>query len=271
MPDETTNITTLRPIGAGHNQPILTLIGEPDILKAQLGRDYAKLVARFVEIEQGIARIPAGAVKDEAAAQRIVDFVAQQCRPVGTEAKSAHEKEKRPYLGCGRVIDDFFLRRIDRLNVLVAGVTSRADAYYKAKKAAQRREEERQRQNAAALQRQQAAEAHRLAEEARRTAAAGDRQGAVELGVMAEEASAAAAASEVLAHAPPAPVRIHGDYGATLFGKEDWTYEVDNPGLIPPGYLMPDHVSIMAAIGEGVRDIPGLRIFPIEKSIIRRC
>jgi hypothetical protein len=43
-----------------------------------------------------------------------------------------------------------------------------------------------------------------------------------------------------------------------------WTFDVVNVSEIPTQYLIPDNVAIRRAITEGVREIPGLRIFQKE-------
>jgi hypothetical protein len=256
---------------------------DPEILRARLGRDHADLMRRFVELEQGAGRIPA--VRTEADAQRIVDFVAQQCTPLMTEAKQSHTREKKPYLQCSRVVDEFFLRRIDKFNLAVGAVKARADQFLQQKKAAQRRREEAERLAAAERQRQAAAEAARLEAEAQKKAAT-DRAAAVRLGLEAQEAADRAAREQAIAEAPGAPVRLHGDFGAVGFEKQEWDYEVDDPSLglaealdaaglghlvYRLGYLVPDDAAVKAAIADGVREIAGLRIFQRDKFIIRRC
>jgi FtsZ-interacting cell division protein YlmF len=261
--------TPIRP-GIGHNLPPEEIIDpqDPEILRARLARDHADLMRRFVELEQGAARIPA--VKTEADAQRIVDFVAEQCTPLKTAAKQIHDREKKPFLLCSRVVDDFFLRRIEKFNLAIAGVTARADQYYRQKKALQRRREEAERQAAAERQRQAAAEAARLETEAKKRAAT-DRAAAVRLGLQAQEAADRAAAQQAIVEAPGAPVRLHGDFGAVAFEKTRWRFEVVDPTQIPLGYLKPDDDAINAAIAEGIRDIPGLEIFEDQTFVIRRC
>jgi FtsZ-interacting cell division protein YlmF len=261
--------TPIRP-GIGHNLPPEEIIDpqDPEILRARLGRDHADLLRRFVELEQGAARIPA--VKTEADAQRIVDFVAQQCTPLKTEAKQIHDREKKPFLQCGKVVDEFFLRRIERFGVVVAQVSQHAELFYKRKKVEQRQREEEQRRRAAAEAHRAAEEAARLQVEARKTAAT-DRAAAARLGVEAQEAEERAAVAQAIVEAPPAATRIHGDYGAVAFEKTRWRFEVVDPTQIPLGYLKLDDDAINAAIADGVREIPGLEIFEEHQFQIRRC
>jgi FtsZ-interacting cell division protein YlmF len=271
-------VTPFRPPGWPANQPpepeilppeeIIIDPQDPEILRARLARDHADLMRRFVELEQGAARIPA--VKTEADAQRIVDFVAQQCRSLTTEAKQIHDREKKPFLQCSRVVDDFFLRRIEKFGVVIAQVSGRAELFYKRKKAEQRQREDEQRRRAAVEAHARAEEAARLEREAKKIAAA-DRSAAVRLGLQAQEAADRSAAAQAIVDAPPAPTRIHGDFGAVAFEKTRWRFEVVDPTQIPLGYLKPDDDAINAAIADGVREIPGIEIFEDHQFQIRRC
>lgn len=257
-------------IGIGHNQPTSLDAGDPEILRARLAREHSAALARFAELELGIAQIPAE-IATEGEAQKVVDFIAQQCRPLTDAFKKAHAKEKRPYLAAGRAVDDFFLRRIEAFNRLLGPVSRRAELYFQRKKEEQRRREEQQRRKAETERRRQQEEADRLRAEAAVKEAAGEREAAIPLAAAAQVAQEDAAAAQAVIDAPPAPVRIHGDYGAAAFAKTRWTFEVEDPALIPLGYLTIDENAVTAAIADGVREIPGLRIYQTEQFIIRRC
>ena len=264
-------VTALRP-GIGHNSPppdnetVPTL--DTATLRALLTRDYADLMRRFVELEQGARRLPEE-IGNEAEAQRLLDFVAHQCRPLIDEAQTAHDDVKRPYLQCGRIVDQFFLRRIEAFKVVLVPVSKRAENFLKRKRVEQRAQEDEQRRRAAEDKRKAEAEAERLAAAARE-AEAHNRAEAAELGRQAEVAQAAAAAAAAIVEAPGAPVRLHGEYGATAYTKEQWTYTIADPTEIPLAYLMPDDDAIRAAIARGIRAIPGIDIHKEERFTIRR-
>src|SRR5690349_3766104 len=124
-------VTALRP-GIGHNSPPPDNETVPTTdtaaLRALLTRDHADLMRRFVELEQGARRIPEE-ITDEADAQRLLDFVAHQCRPLIDEAEKTHHTIKRPYLQCGRVVDQFFLRRIEAFKIAILPISKRADDF----------------------------------------------------------------------------------------------------------------------------------------------
>jgi hypothetical protein len=258
----------------GHNRPppeerIGIELIDPKALTTRLDADYDRIMTRFVELEQGIARMPA--VIGEPEAQRILDFVSQQCKPAIEDAQAAHKREKAAYLACSRAIDNFFLRRIDTFNLALAKVSRAAAEYFERKKTEQRQAEQRQRQEAAAEAarlREAQAEAER---QVKQHEANNDRIGAMDYGRHAEHLAGQAAEAEAIAAAPDAPVRIHGEYGATAYAKEEWLYEVDDPTLIPLQYLEPSDPAIKAALKRGVREIPGLRIYREDKFIMRKC
>ena len=258
-------------IGLGHNQPPIDPL-DPLTLKERLERDYAPMFVRFAELEQGAARVPEK-VTDEVTAVRIVDWVAKQVRPLEAEAKAAHKNEKNPFRVCGLVVDDIFLRRLDKLAVVVKKVEARAKAYRDAKEAAQRKAEAEARERAARERLEAEERARKLREEAEREITKENAKSAAELAAAAEIAEEAARAAAVREQAPELPVRIHGEYGATGYDKPRWKFKVVNLALVPIEYLKPttDDEVIQAAIHNGVREIPGLEIYDASQFIIKKC
>ena len=260
---------------AGDNKPpepldVTLVTSDVGVLQARLERDYRELAARFVELELGAKKVPARITTEQEAAT-VTDWVGEQCKTLIARAEDAHEKEKKPYLHPGRVVDRFFLDRVKKLRNVIGPIERRVQQYYDIKKAEQRRREDVERRRAQAAQQAAAAEAERLAKLASEAEAAGDRRTAIDLTQMAEREETAAALAAVQAVAPPAPVAIRGEYGSTAFSVERWTFEVNDPAAIPLGYLTIDTEAVQQAIDEGVRDIPGLRIYPVDRFTIRRC
>jgi len=253
----------------GHAAVTTLIDADPVHLAARLERDYDPMLRRFAEIELGCTQAPA-TIDDEAAAAKIVNWDAGQVKPLLADAERAHKLEKAPYFACGKAVDAFFLRRIDRLNLAVSRVLALADDYTRRKKVEQRAREQAAKAAALAEQRRLEAEARRLETEAKKKAPT-DRSGANELMAQAKQQEALAETAAEIAARPPQPVHIKGDYGATAYLQERWHYEVTDPAKIPLAYLMPDDQSIREAIKNGVRDIPGLRIFSNDRFINRRC
>lgn len=71
---------------------------------------------------------------------------------------------------------------------------------------------------------------------------------------------------------PPPPPKIEGAYGTQAIPLTKWTFDVEDPTLIPLGYLMPDERAIQAAINQsdGKIVIPGIKVMPVDTMQIRR-
>jgi hypothetical protein len=258
-------------IGLGHNRgPEIIDQFDAEILRARLERDYRSLIDRFAELELGAAKVPQK-ITTEAQAKEVLDWLAQQCKMAIVRAEREHDKEKKPYLDGGRVVDQFFNGPIKRLNNVIGPISRRIQIFFDQKKAEQRRREEAARRQAAQHRARAEAEAARLAAEARAKEEAGDRRAAVELTREAEHQQAEATLAATQETAPPAPVRLHGEYGATAYSIEKWDYEIEDLEAVPDGYWTLDDTAIREAIAEGVRNIPGLRIFPFDQFRMRRC
>jgi hypothetical protein len=255
--------------GIGDNQPPVDY-NDPDILQARLEREYADMLARFAELELGAAKVPIKIATDSEA-RSVVDWVAQQCKTLITQAERAHTKEKAPYLAGGRTVDRFFNDRIKRLNNTIGPIQRRVQTYFDLKKAEIRRREDAERREAERRRQVALEEAQRLAREAAAREQLGDRRGAINLAKAARDQEDNAAVAEAQAGAPPAPVHIHGEYGATAFAREVWTYEVMDPAAVPLGYLTIDDAAVKGAIRDGIREIPGIRIYQDERFTIKRC
>jgi hypothetical protein len=66
------------------------------------------------------------------------------------------------------------------------------------------------------------------------------------------------------------PTRIRGDYGATAFVRRSWSFEVVELDRVPREYMSLDVTVVREAITrDGVREIPGLRIFQAEALRVR--
>jgi len=264
MPDD------LSPAGIGHNQPPEEFASlDPEILKARLARDYAELAARVIELEGGVDRAPPRVTNTEQA-NRLTTFVSEQMRPVVSELTKTHQSVKRAYLDCGRAVDDFFLTRAKRVMTAIDTIERRLQVWHAALREQQRKADAEARRRAAEQQRRAEEEQRRLEAEAARRAAENDRQGAARIAAQAEEAAGRADAAAQIVQAPSAPVRLHGEYGGTGFVRQRWRWEVIDPTQIPLGYLTLDEKAVSAAVEEGVREIPGLRIYPEEKFTVRR-
>jgi hypothetical protein len=57
---------------------------------------------------------------------------------------------------------------------------------------------------------------------------------------------------------------------ATTYFKEEWTFEVEDPNLIPDVYWVVDEKMIQKHIDLGKQDIPGIKIVKGKKFVVRR-
>lgn len=57
---------------------------------------------------------------------------------------------------------------------------------------------------------------------------------------------------------------------ATTFYKETWSFEIENPNLIPDTYWIVDEKTIQKHIDMGMQDIPGIKVVRGKKFCVRR-
>jgi len=257
--------------GVGDNHPPEPL--DPiAALDMQLSRRHREMVVRFVDLELGCARVP-NPLRTEEDAAAATDFIAQ-CQVHIKQAEAAHKQEKEYFLKAGRIVDGFFKRRCTKLSGVLVPIAVRLKAYRDRiaqddaeRHAEARRESEAEAQRAAAEEAQHRAAAERLAEAAQ---SAAERRQAAEQVLLAEAAAARAAAAQLTANAKPEPTHIRGDYGSTAYVRKLWTFEVIELDAVPREYMSLDVEVVREAITkDGVRDIPGLRIYQSETLHVR--
>ena len=56
---------------------------------------------------------------------------------------------------------------------------------------------------------------------------------------------------------------------ATSYKKKDWKFKVTDMKQVPLEFLMVDEEKVEIALRNGIREIPGLEVFTVEKTIIR--
>jgi hypothetical protein len=259
------------PPGLGHNQPpepIDPIAG----LNARLSESHGDLVSRLRDLEVGCARVP-DAIASEEDAATLTDFIAQ-CQASTRKAEAAHKQEKTIYLRAGRAVDIFFKGRCDKLSAALMPAIARLKAYRDTVAEAERRRHQAARRAAAEEVARAAAAAaeHRATAErlARGAESVEDRRRAAEELRLAEEAFQRAQAAGQRAAAVLEPTRIRGDYGATAYVTRNWSFEVVDLDRVPREYMSLDVAVVREAIAkDGIRDIPGLRIFQAEALRVR--
>ncbi len=257
--------------GLGHNNPPEPL-APIEALDLHLAKTHRELVVRFIDLELGCARVPTPLVSDEDAATA-TDFIAQ-CQTHIKQAEAAHKREKEYFLKAGRLVDGFFKRRCTRLTGALVPVAARLKTYRDqiAARDAKRYEEARRKSEEVARRAteeaaEHRAEADRLAQTAQTPA---ERRRAAEQLLLAEAAATRAAAAQQAATAKPEPTHIRGDYGSTAYVRKVWAFEVVDLDAVPRDYMSLDVDVVREAINkDGVRDIPGLRIYQSETLHVR--
>lgn len=255
----------------GHNQPAEP-IDQVRALTDRLGETHRNLVARFRDLELGCARVP-DPIEREGDAGLVTDFIAQ-CQLHIRNAEAVHKQEKEFFLTSGRAVDTFFKRRCEKLAAALVPVVAGLKAYGDKVADAERRRHEITHQAAqeGALRATEEAERHRAEAErlAREGTSDAERQRAGDHWILAEEAAERAEAARLEMSLSLEPTRIRGDYGATAYVARNWTFEVIDLGQVPHEYVSLDIGAVKDAINkDGVRNIPGLRIFRAESLRIK--
>jgi hypothetical protein len=250
----------------GHNRG--SVAPDPGVsVKNHLDITYHHLVVRFIDLQLGCARVP-DPIESGEEAGLVTDFIAQ-CQAHLKQAEAAHKIEKASFLEGGRTVDGFFKRRCESLTEALVPVFTRLKAY-------------RDRCEAAAAERHsalmtaaegKAAQAAHYRGEAERLATCEDRADhprAAHYASLADATVECAAAMAREAASCLEPVRIQGDYGATAYVAHSWSFEVLNLREVPRHYLTLNAETVRTAITrDGIRDIPGLKIFQSESLRVR--
>ena len=189
------------------------------------------------------------------------------------KAEATHKQEKELFLKAGRAVDAFFKRRCDKLTAALAPGVSRLKAYRDQVALLERRRHEATRRAAEEEARRAAAEAeeHRAAAErlAREAQNLGDRRHAAEELQLAEAAAERAEIAGREATAPLEPTRIRGDYGALAYVTRSWTLRSSISTGCPANTCLDVEVVRETIAKDGIREIPGLRIFQAESLRVR--
>jgi hypothetical protein len=71
--------------------------------------------------------------------------------------------------------------------------------------------------------------------------------------------------------APVVPVQkvFRSETGSSVHLRKDWVWDILDISLIPGKYLMVDKVSVNQAVKSGIREIPGIRIYETESTVIK--
>ena len=221
------------------NTPIIDLAGALDPKSLQWWIDYEysghaaaidALLTRFVKFSE----VTASGIADDFVAGHAADF-ARDLKAAAGALDETRTRIKKPVLHAQRLIDGGAKALSDRVASAVREVEARVTAYLKVKEAEARAKLE--------------------AEEAARAAVADD----IALATLDQET--AATALEL--------TRTRGVGGALTALKTVWTYEVEDITKVPTHLLQVNDAAVRAAIKQGAREVPGIRIWNDAKAFVR--
>ena len=221
------------------NAPVVDLDAalDPALLAAWIEFSYSAhaaaidaLLTRFVKFSE----VTASGIADDFVAGHAADF-AKDLKAAARALDETHTRIKKPVLHAQRLIDGAAKALSDRVASAVREVEARVTAYLKAKEA-------------------EAREALRIEAE-KQAAEAPD----ITLAVLnqAEEATALEL------------TRTRGVGGALTALQDRWVFEVVDITKVPTHLLQVNDAAVRAAIKQGAREVPGIRIWNNAKAFVR--
>ena len=227
-----------------------------DPLDAEIAATLALFKSDFDERGPEIARCQVTNDDEAGRATALAGIIAD----IADAAEKKRVEMKDPYLKGGKKIDASFGILTDALKVAKMRVVGMIQGYRDELK--RKAETERLRLEV---------EARAKEEAARAAAAAGNLVQAAKLEQQAENASASALVAAV---APTQPIR--SAYGQTASGRKEWEFAVTDRKLLPASILQHPKVHeaqdavIRALVRGGTREIAGVRIYSVDKLVVRR-
>ena len=248
-----------------------------DMLTAQMLVDHEAVFERRDELMAAFARFKAatesGITSDEQAG-RANDFVAQLKRHAG----AMEEKRvvvKQPFRAAVEAIDGLWKASgSDALTEMARAIERDFLTPYQRRKAEQERiaaQEEADRRRAQAERERKEAEAAMAAAE--RTLHPELLEQAATAETMASSLEAQALVAESRSRGTVTELsRVRGDHGSTSSLRETWDYEITDFALLDDRFKQANERALNAAIKvkHGLRDAPGLKIFPVYNSKVRK-
>lgn len=230
-----------------HNNPP----SDAAILRDQLGETHAELAKRADELIAGVSRMPP-AIEDEATEKRAIEFAKQ----IGAHEKlcdGTRKAIKQPYAEAVKIVDAFFGGMVDPLKTGRDVVLRKLTAFQTAKAEAERKARE---------------EAARIAqEEAAKAIAAVETNADLDNAIAKEEQAVAAVQATEATTADLS--RTRGTFGSTASLRTTTEFTIEDVNSVPREFLMVNDAAIRAAIKAGRREIPGVKIFQKQQTVVR--
>jgi len=236
-------------------------------------RDAEDMIAGRLEMSKALS------VTDEDSLKMAVAIVGEAKKAI--RSIDDHKKNLPEYKEAKGFVDkvnSFVGDLKDRLGMIVNNLDPRVVQYNARKELERRQREEAQRRAAEDLQKKldaEAAEANRkAAEEAKAKAEAEARArkaSEAEIEAARKKAEEEAKRNEIVAPQVQAPITpkqdttVRTETGTTAFSKKPWKHEIVDVKLVPREYCVVSDSRIRDAIKQGVREIPGVRIYQETK------
>lgn len=243
-------------------------------------RELAKLTAYVEEIEDLTMRATEAPITSKVEAATLAELMARGAR-AEKDLEALRKARVAPLRAEVASIDALFKRILAPLADLDGRAKRQLGAWNAAEAARVQREQEaarRKQEEAAAAEaeaerkrraaedqervaRQRAAEAASLEERRKREAEASEARHRQALAAQEAQAASMAQAAAVVAEPAPAARGVRTDSGS-VSQVTRWTFEVLDPAQVPREYLTVDEKAIRRAVLAGVREVPGVNIYP---------
>lgn len=156
-----------RAVAGGNKPPLVDFYREQnEQLPEYLAEQSPEIIKRFEDLRGAFERSPK-TVEDKETNEKFTDFIKKKIASCKSALKGLHSAHKEPFLTGGKIVDNFYLRRIDEMERWAKELAERQTEYNVKIEAAERRK----REEAERVARAAAAEAERIAAEERRKAA----------------------------------------------------------------------------------------------------
>jgi hypothetical protein len=214
---------------------------------------FAKHDAQIAEFVEQATALEINNQDDNAKAVEMMGSITKLKKRIDTVRK----EKTAPYFNFKKNVDGLAKGFTSRLDNVLKVLNPKVTAWQQEQERIRLEEERKAREEAARL-------AKEAEEEARKLQAAADAEAAA-TGQESVKVDAPVVAPPVV---PKADAVTRTDAGAAHVRKT-WAFEIEDPTKVPAEYLMVDERKVREAVKQGIREIPGVRIYEDAKTVIR--
>lgn len=203
-------------------------------------------------IAQMLAEADSITITDEASAEKAVEIASRAKKAAKNleAARKAFVADPNNYV---KEVNGLTKYYAEKLAAVERGIGAKHAVYQRAVEAERRRLEEEARKEAERLRKAAEEEARKAAEEAKANG----------------EEPPAPPQVEITTPAVPKTDNVVRSQAGTAHVRQDWKFEIKNAAAVPREYLMVDERAIREAVKNGVREIPGVRVYQESKTVFR--